>query len=174
MWDITYLKTSVAGIYLNMLYIIMDLHSRKIVAHETWEAENAEHSKALLRRACLSENIAASASPVILHGDNGSPLKAGTVIALMEFLGITPSHSRPRVSNDNAFAEAIMRTAKYNPTLPPQGFGCLYDARVWADQFVQYYNGEHRHSALRFVTQKPITASVSHEPAQMDGQKMGK
>lgn len=150
-WDITYLKTSVAGIYL-YLYIIMDLHSRKIVAHETWEAENAEHSKALLRRACLSENIAASASPVILHGDNGSPLKAGTVIALMEFLGITPSHSRPRVSNDNAFAEAIMRTAKYNPTLPPQGFGCLYDARVWADQFVQYYNGEHRHSALRFVT----------------------
>lgn len=150
-WDITYLKTSVAGIYL-YLYIIMDLHSRKIVAHETWEAENAEHSKELLRRASLSENIAASSSPVILHGDNGSPLKAGTVIALMQFLGITPSHSRPRVSNDNAFAEAIMRTAKYHPTLPPQGFGCLYDARIWADQFVQYYNDEHLHSALRHVT----------------------
>lgn len=150
-WDITYLKTSVAGIYL-YLYIIMDLHSRKIVAHETWEAENAEHSKALLRRASLSENIAASSAPVILHGDNGSPLKAGTVIALMEFLGLTPSHSRPRVSNDNAFAEAVMRTAKYHPTLPPQGFGCLCDARIWADQFVQYYNEEHLHSALKYIT----------------------
>jgi putative transposase len=73
-WDITYLKTSVAGIYM-YLYIIMDLHSRKIVAHETWESENAEHSRKLLRRASLSENIAANSTPVILHGDNGRTLK---------------------------------------------------------------------------------------------------
>lgn len=149
-WDITYLKTAVVGIYF-YLNIIMDLFSRKIVASEVWAEENAEHSQALLRRACLAESIS-GASPLVLHGDNGSPLKAGTVLALMHFLGIAPSHSRPRVSNDNAFAEALMRTAKYHPSLPPSGFADLSLAREWAHDFVHQYNHEHKHSSLKFVT----------------------
>jgi len=149
-WDITYLRTNIAGIFLH-LYVIMDLYSRKIVAAEVWAEENAEHSKTLLQRAGLSENIAAG-PPLVLHGDNGSPLKAGTVLALMHFLGITPSHSRPRVSNDNPHAEALMRTAKYHPSLPPEGFPNLQSARQWADLFVRGYNQHHRHSALKFVT----------------------
>jgi len=134
------------------LYVILDLFSRKIIASEVWEEENAEHSKSLLQRACLAEKLAAHTHPLVLHGDNGSPLKASTVLGLMYSLGITPSHSRPRVSNDNPHAEALFRTAKYHPFLPPNGFADLAAARQWAQAFVDNYNNRHFHSALRFVT----------------------
>lgn len=129
----------------------MDLNSRKIIANEVWEEENAEHSKTLLNRSALRENIAQQSTPLILHGDNGSPIKAGTVQATMLQLGITPSYSRPRVSNDNAHAEALFRTAKYHPTLP-EAFKDLEEARAWSQQFVDWYNNEHLHSALKFIT----------------------
>lgn len=150
-WDITWLPSTVAGRFFK-LYVILDLFSRKIVASEVWDEENAANSQILLRRACLAENIAANDHPLVLHGDNGSPLKAATVHALMHQLGITPSHSRPRVSNDNPHAEALFRTAKYHPSLPPAGFATLQDARKWADGFMKWYNHQHRHSSLRFVT----------------------
>ncbi|MEI2419287.1 DDE-type integrase/transposase/recombinase, partial [Arthrospira platensis SPKY2] len=150
-WDITWLPTHIAGIFFK-LYIILDLFSRKIVAAEVWETECAEHSKAILHRAYLAEHIAIADSPLILHGDNGSPLKAGTVLALMHSLGIQPSTSRPRVSNDNAFAEALFRTTKYHPSMPPNGFLNLTDAREWTDAFVNWYNNTHKHSAIQFVT----------------------
>jgi putative transposase len=150
-WDITWLPSTIAGIFFK-LYIIIDLYSRKIVADEVWAEENAAHSEHLLRRAYLSENIAANQHPLVLHGDNGSPLKAGTVLALMHTLGITPSHSRPRVSNDNPHIEALFRTAKYHPSMPPKGFASIEEARQWVSRFVQWYNCEHRHSALRMVT----------------------
>jgi len=161
-WDITWLPSKVAGIFFK-LYIIMDLFSRKIIAWEVWEEENAAHSETLLRRAALSENIAANSVKTVLHGDNGSPLKAGTVLALMYTLGITPSHSRPRVSNDNAHAEAFFRTAKYHPAMIPDGFDSLGDARQWAITFIQWYNHEHKHKALNFVTphQKHIGEDVT-------------
>jgi len=150
-WDITWLPSTLAGSFYK-LYVILDLFSRKILAWEVWEHENAENSRTLLRRACLAENIAAQQSPLILHGDNGSPLKAGTVLALMDQLGITASHSRPRVSNDNPHAEAFFRTGKYHPSLPPGGFANVGKAREWAHQLVEWYNHNHRHSSLRFVT----------------------
>lgn len=150
-WDITWLPSKVAGIFFK-LYIIMDLYSRKIIAWEVWEEENAAHSEDLLRRAALGENIAVNTVKVVLHGDNGSPLKAGTVLALMYVLGITPSHSRPRVSNDNAHAEAFFRTAKYHPTMVPAGFASLESARQWAASFILWYNHQHKHKALNFVT----------------------
>ena len=150
-WDITWLATTVTGRFFK-LYLILDLFSRKIVGHEVWEEENSEHSKELLRRTALAENLAAKTTPLVLHGDNGSPLKAGTVVALMHSLGITPSHSRPRVSNDNPFSEALFRTTKYHPSLPPTGFADIHQARVWVQHFVKWYNNENYHSALRFVT----------------------
>jgi len=149
-WDITYLPSKISGIYYK-LYFIMDLYSRKIIASEAWCEENAEHSKELLKRAALSEATQLNQAPLVLHGDNGSPLKAGTVLSTMEQLGITPSHSRPRVSNDNPHAEALFRTAKYHPSLPDK-FNSLDEARLWADRFVKWYNFEHKHSALKFVT----------------------
>jgi putative transposase len=149
-WDISYLASNISGIYYK-LYFIMDLFSRKIIAHEVWNEENAEHSKSLLHRVTLNENIIPGHNPVILHGDNGSPLKAGTVLSTMHQLGLTPSHSRPRVSNDNPHAEALFRTAKYHPTLPT-GFQSLEDARKWSASFVEWYNHEHYHSALNFIS----------------------
>lgn len=150
-WDITWLPSNVAGLFFK-LYIILDLFSRKIIAAEVWEEENARHSQTLLRRAALAENIAANDHPLVLHGDNGSPLKAATVLALMHQLGISASHSRPRVSNDNPHAEAFFRTGKYHPSLPPAGFATLADAREWADNLIDWYNHQHRHSSLRFIT----------------------
>lgn len=150
-WDITWLPCAVTGIFFK-LYIIMDLFSRKIVAAEVFENENAENSKALLYRAALAENLAANAAPVVLHGDNGSPLRAGTVLALMEKLQLSPSHSRPRVSNDNAHAEALFRTAKYHPSLPTGHFPDINAARQWANAFILWYNHEHKHRSINFVT----------------------
>src|ERR1700681_3246835 len=94
------------------------------------------------------------AKPVrpVLHGDNGSTLKATTLLAMLNWLGIKPSYSRPRVSDDNAFAEALFRTAKYRPEFPIKGFADLHTARQWAMRFVQWYNDEHRHSGIRYVT----------------------
>jgi putative transposase len=150
-WDITWLPGPIRGQFFRF-QTLMDLFSRKIIASEVWETENAENSCALLRRAALAENLAANNFPTILHGDNGSPLKAGTVLALMHTLGIKPSHSRPRVSNDNAHAESFFRTAKYHPSLPPEGFATIEEAREWASNLVDWYNNEHRHSSIGWVT----------------------
>jgi hypothetical protein len=90
--------------------------------------------------------------PLSRTGHNGATLKATTVLAMLHWLGIKPSYSRPRVSDDNAFAEALFRTAKYRPEFPPKGFADLEAARQWALRFVRWYNHEHRHSGIRYVT----------------------
>ena len=86
----------------------------------------------------------------VLHGDNGSTLKATTVLAMLNWLGIKPSYSRPRVSDDNAYAESLFRTAKYRPEFPTRGFATLEQARIWAADFVRWYNFDHRHSGIRY------------------------
>jgi putative transposase len=88
----------------------------------------------------------------VLHGDNGSTLKATTVLAMLHWLGVKPSYSRPRVSDDNAFVESLFKTAKYRPEFPTRGFATLEDARRWGRDFVRWYNFEHRHSGIRYVT----------------------
>jgi putative transposase len=103
-------------------------------------------------RTALAEGIHALPNKPVLHGDNGATLKATTVLAMLHWLRIGPSYSRPRVSDDNAFVEALFRTAKYRPQFPATGFICLEDARGWADRFVGWYNYEHRHSGIRYVS----------------------
>jgi putative transposase len=88
----------------------------------------------------------------VLHGDNGASVKGTTVLAMLHWLGIAPSHSRPRVSDDNSYVEALFRTAKYRPDVPGAGFADLAAARQWAAGFVHWYNHEHRHSGIRYVT----------------------
>jgi transposase InsO family protein len=88
----------------------------------------------------------------VLHADNGSAMKGAIMKVTMERLGVIPSLSRPRVSNDNPFSEALFRTCKYVPTWPTRGFASLEAARTWVAGFVRWYNTEHRHSAIRFVT----------------------
>lgn len=104
------------------------------------------------RRTALAEGIAALEARPVRHGDNGATLKATTVLAMLHWLGIKPSYSRPLVSDDNAFAEALFRTAKYRPEFPATGFDDLNAARSWATEFVQWYSVEHRHSGIRYVT----------------------
>ena len=130
--------------------MIKDVYSRKLIANEVHECESAEHAAQLLRQACLREQLAGQ--PLVLHSDNGSAMKGSTMLAAMQNLGVMPSFSRPRVSNDNAYAEALFRTAKYCPLWPELPFDTLEEARDWVNRFVAWYNHEHRHSALKFVT----------------------
>lgn len=150
-WDMTYLPAQVMGRWF-YLYLILDLYSRKIVGWEVHEADHADHAAHLVRRTALAEGIAALGAKPVLHGDNGATLKATTVLAMLNWLGVKPSYSRPRVSDDNAYAEALFRTAKYRPEFPAKGFADLDQARTWAADFVQWYNVDHRHSGIRYVS----------------------
>jgi transposase InsO family protein len=160
-WDMTYLPATVIGRWF-YLYLILDLYSRKIVGWEIHETDDADHAAHLVRRTALAEGIAAMASKPVLHGDNGSTLKATTVLAMLHWLGVKPSYSRPRVSDDNAFAESLFRTAKYRPEFPAKGFTDLNGARVWAADFVRWYNHDHRHSGIRYVSPAQRHAGEDH------------
>ena len=150
-WDITYLPSQVAGRWF-YLYLIMDLYSRQIVGWEVHDSDSSEHAIQLLRRTALAQGIAALPQQPVLHGDNGSTLKATTVLAMLQWLGIKPSYSRPRVSDDNAFVESLFKTAKYRPEFPVQGMQSLAHARQWAAEFAHWYNHVHRHSGIQYVT----------------------
>ena len=163
-WDVTWLPSQVTGRWF-YLYLILDLYSRKIVGHEVHEVESGEHAAHLLKRTALAEGIHAATNKPVLHGDNGAALKATTVLAMLQWLGVAPSYSRPRVSDDNAFVESLFRTAKYRPGFPIRGFADLQDARTWAAQFVHWYNHEHLHSGLRFVA--PAVRHAGQDAAQL-------
>ena len=150
-WDMTYLPAQVMGRWFH-LYLILDLYSRKIVGAEVHDSDDSDHAVHLVRRTALAEGIARRDTKPVLHGDNGSTLKATTVLAMLNWLGVKPSYSRPRVSDDNAYAESLFRTAKYRPEFPAKGFASLDDARTWADEFVRWYNVDHRHSGIRYVS----------------------
>ncbi len=132
------------------LYLMLDLYSRKVVGWEVFETETAEQASIVIRKASLREGR--GCNPLVLHSDNGSPMKGATMLATLQNLGIAPSFSRPRVSDDNAQAEAFFRTLKYRPGYPSKGFKTLDQARHWVMEFVRWYNTEHQHSAIKFVT----------------------
>ena len=139
------------GVYF-YLYLIIDLYSRKIVGWEIWTEESAIHASALIRRAVIKENLATHKQPLVLHSDNGSPMKGATMLETLYTLGITPSRSRPRVSNDNPYAESVFRTIKYRPSFPSKGFTDITESRQWVLELVHWYNTVHHHSGLNFLT----------------------
>ena len=148
-WDITYLPSVVRGQFY-YLYMLEDIFSRKIVGAEVYECESGDYAAELLQRTLIREN--ALHTGVVLHSDNGAPMKSQTMRAKAYELGVTTSYSRPRVSNDNPFAESLFRTCKYRPDWPSHGFKSLEEARLWVLRFTRWYNYEHKHSQLRFVT----------------------
>lgn len=148
-WDITYLPTQVKGLYF-YLYLFMDIFSRKIVGWQVYESESSELASEVMRDICERENIAPN--QVVLHSDNGSPMKGATMLATLQALGVIPSFSRPAVSNDNPYSESLFKTMKYRPAYPQRPFENLLAARQWVGRFVHWYNEEHRHSAIGFVT----------------------
>ncbi len=157
----TYLPTHVIGQWF-YLYLILDLYSRKIVGFTVEVTDNADHAAHLVKRTALAEGIHSLADKPVLHGDNGSTLKATTVLAMLHWLGVKPSYSRPRVSDDNAYAEALFRTAKYRPEFPAKGFAAIDVARLWGSDFVRWYNTEHRHGGIRYVTPEQRHAGDDH------------
>jgi len=148
-WDITYLPTTVRGLFY-YLYLVMDIYSRKIVGWQVYENESSALAADLMTDICQKEKI--ERGQVILHSDNGSPMKGATMLATLQALGIQPSFSRPSVSNDNSYSESLFRTLKYRPEYPEQAFNDLSAAHVWVHGFVTWYNTEHLHSAIKFVT----------------------
>jgi transposase InsO family protein len=148
-WDITYLATTVRGTFF-YLYLIMDVYSRKIVGWEVYPTESAEQAAGVFAKAHLRAGVRADA--LVLHSDNGSPMKGATMLATLQRLGVVPSFSRPSVSDDNPFSESLFSTLKGHPGFPDQPFDSLATARAWVAGFARWYNAEHRHSALKFVT----------------------
>lgn len=148
-WDITYLKSPILGSFY-YLYMVIDIYSRKIIDWELQERESMETSSMLLTRACGNENV--EKDQLFLHSDNGGPMKGATMIATLQRLGVMPSFSRPKVSDDNPYSESLFRTLKYRPTYPTRAFKSIEDARIWVEGFVQWYNYEHLHSGIKFVT----------------------
>lgn len=148
-WDITYLKTPVRGVFF-YLYLIVDIWSRKIVGARVHATEDAVHAAAL--GTATGQAARCDLTKLVLHADNGSPMKGATMVTTLERLGVLPSFSRPGVSNDNPFSEALFRTLKYCPAFPTQPFADLAAASAWVAAFVQWYNHDHQHSAIRFVT----------------------
>jgi transposase InsO family protein len=148
-WDITYLKSPVRGIFW-YLYMVVDIWSRKIVAAEVHTEESSQHASALLAEAYRSEGV--TPESLVVHMDNGGPMKGATLVATLQKLGVMTSYSRPSVSNDNPYSESLFRTMKYRPAFPSGPFESIQAARLWVTAFVRWYNTEHLHSAVRFVT----------------------
>ena len=148
-WDITYLLSPVRGQYY-YLYMFMDIFSRKIVGWEVYETESMDYSSMLFAKICYEEHI--NKNQLVLHSDNGSCMKGATMLATLQKLGVVPSFSRPRVSDDNPFSESLFKTLKYCPEFPSEAFESIDAARAWVQKFVEWYNNEHLHSGIKFVT----------------------
>jgi transposase InsO family protein len=147
-WDITYLRSPVRGAFF-YLYLVVDVWSRKVVGWAVHEREAHELAAELVGGICRDERVDPG---LVLHSDNGGPMKGGTMLATLQRLGVVPSFSRPGVSDDNPYSEALFRTLKYRPGFPSKPFASLDAARAWLAGFVRWYNTKHLHSGICFVT----------------------
>jgi putative transposase len=151
-WDITKLKGPAKWTYY-YLYKILDVYSRYVVGWMVAYRESAALAQDLIAEACLKQEIIPGALTV--HADNGSSMKSGTLAQLLTDLGVSKTHSRPHVSNDNPFSEAAFKTLKYRPGYPER-FGSIEDARLFCREFFTWYNTEHRHSGIAMVTPENV------------------
>jgi len=148
-WDITYLPSGVRGRYW-YLYAILDVWSRKLVGWAVHDVQSDALAAHLIDATCAREGV--GRDQLALHADNGGAMKGSTMLAKLEQLGVIPSFSRPRVSDDNPYPEALFRTLKYRSAYPDRPFALLDDATQWVAAFVRWYNDDHQHSGIRFVT----------------------
>jgi putative transposase len=148
-WDITYLRAPVRGTFY-YLYMLEDLYSRRIIGRDVLEQESAGEAGRLVERTCNEHEV--DSSKLHLHSDNGGPMKGATMLATLQRLDVVASFSRPRVSDDKPYAEALFRTLKYRPGFPNRPFRDIEEAGSWVAGFVRWSNTEHLHSGLKFVT----------------------
>jgi len=165
-WDITYLRAQVRGRFY-YLYLIVDIFSREIVGWTVSDVESAEISSQLVRETCMRQGVLPA--QLSLHSDNGGPMKGATMLVTLQKLGVIPSFSRPSVSNDNPYSEALFRTLKYCPEYPSQPFESVDAVQVWVETFVHWYNTEHLHSGIRFVT--PAQKHAGKDVAILENRK---
>ena len=147
-WDITKLLGPVKWSYF-YLFVILDLFSRYVVGWMIAHRESAVLAERLIRETCEKQNI--EPGQLTIHADRGSSMTSKPVALLMADLGITKTHSRPHVSDDNPYSESQFKTLKYHPTFPER-FGSIEDARSFCQQFFPWYNTEHRHSGIGLLT----------------------
>ena len=147
-WDITKLLGPAKWTYY-YLYVILDVFSRFVVGWLISERESANLAKELIAETCGRQGI--QPNQLTIHADRGSSMTSKPVAFLMADLGVTKTHSRPHVSNDNPYSEAQFKTLKYQPDYPER-FGCQQDARSWAKDFFDWYDYEHHHSGLGLLT----------------------
>ena len=159
-WDITYLRSSVAGKFY-YLYMFMDIFSRKIMGHEVHDVESTEYSSQLIDSICFREGI--KKHQLVLHSDNGGAMKGATMLATLQRLGVVSSFSRPRVSDDNPYSESLFKTLKYCPEYPTKPFGSIEEANAWVKKFVYWYNNVHLHSGIKYVTPASRHAMIDNE-----------
>jgi len=147
-WDITKLKGPTTWTYF-YLYVIIDVFSRYVVGWMVAPRESAALAEAFIADCCAREGI--QPEQLTVHADRGSAMTSKDVAAVLVDLGVAKSHSRPHVSNDNPFSEAQFKTVKYHPTTPDR-FGCIEDARAWAQPLFAWYNHAHHHTGLALLT----------------------
>ncbi|OUL80328.1 hypothetical protein CA602_27970 [Paraburkholderia hospita] len=157
---LTLLPATIRGQFF-YLYLFLDVFSRKIVGWQVYAEESSALASEVLRDLCAREAI--QPEQVILHSDNGGPMKGATMLATLQALGVMPSLSRPGVSNDNPYSESLFKTLKYRPAYPLKAFDTLFAARTWVGALVRWYNEEHRHSAIRFVTPAQRHANLDQD-----------
>jgi putative transposase len=151
-WDITKLLGPVKWTYF-YLYVILDIFSRYVVGWMIAHGESSALAKRLIGATCEKQNIVAG--QLTIHADRGSSMKSKPVALMLSDLGITKSHSRPHVSDDNPYSEAQFKTLKYRPGFPDR-FGSIQDARAFCQGFFAWYNGDHRHSGIGLLTPETV------------------
>jgi putative transposase len=161
-WDITKLKGPAKWTYFH-LYVILDIFSRYVVGWMVAHREQAALAKRLINDTCEKQQI--QPDQLVLHADRGSSMKSKAVAHLLADLGVTKTHSRPHVSNDNPFSEAQFKTLKYCPEFPGT-FGSIQDARLFCHDFFTWYNGEHKHSGIGLLTPEHVHYGMDKEVVQ--------
>ena len=151
-WDITKLKGPVKWNYF-YLYVIMDIYSRYVVGWMVAQRESAVLAKKLIEETCQKQRI--KKDQLTIHADRGSSMTSKPVAFLLADLGVTKTHSRPHTSNDNPYSEAQFKTLKYRPDFPDK-FGSVEDSRSFCGVFFPWYNGEHKHSGISFLTPESV------------------
>ncbi len=151
-WDITKLKGPAKWMYF-YLYVIMDIFSRYVVGWMVAHREQQTLAKSLIEQTCIKQGIAPN--QLTIHADRGASMKSKVVAQLLADLGVTKTHSRPHVSNDNPYSESQFKTLKYCPAFPDR-FGSIYHARSFCQDFFPWYNKEHRHSGIGLITPESL------------------
>lgn len=158
-WDITKLRGPAKWTSFN-LYVILDIFSRYVVGWMVANRENSDLAQLLIEETCLKQSI--DPDQLSIHADRGTPMKAKATAQLLADLGVTKSHSRPHVSNDNPFSESQFKTMKYRPEFPER-FGCLEDAKAFCQSFFHWYNKEHYHSGIGLLTPEVVHYGLAEE-----------